>query len=39
VINGNNSPKTKDLTLKEVRVVEGFYINIVSEIKLRKAEV
>jgi hypothetical protein len=37
VINGDDSPKTKDLTLKDVRVVEGFHVNIVSEIKLRKA--
>jgi hypothetical protein len=39
VINSNNSPKTKDLTLKDVCVVEGFYINIISKIKLKKAGV
>jgi hypothetical protein len=39
VINGNNSPKTKALTLKDVCVVEGFYINITPKIKLRKARI
>jgi hypothetical protein len=39
VFNGDDSPKTKDLTLKDVRVVEGFYVNIVSKFKLRKARV
>jgi hypothetical protein len=37
VINSDEGPKTKDLTLKDVRVVEGFHVNIVSEFKLRKA--
>jgi hypothetical protein len=39
VFNGNNSPKTKDLTLKDVRVIEGFHVNIVSKAKLRTAGV
>jgi hypothetical protein len=39
VINSDEGPKTKDLTLKNVRVVEGFHVNIVFKIKLRKAGV
>jgi hypothetical protein len=39
VFNGDDGPKTKDLTLKDVRVVEGFHVNIVSEAKLRTAGV
>ena len=39
VFNGDDGPKTNDLTLKDVRVVEGFHVNIISEFKLRKAGV
>jgi hypothetical protein len=36
ILNGLNSPKTVDLKLLNVAVVEGFYANIVSEALLRE---
>jgi hypothetical protein len=35
VFNNINSPATKDLVLKQVAVIKGFYINIVSKARLR----
>jgi hypothetical protein len=37
ILNGAEGPKTENLVLHDVAVVEGFHVNIVSEARLRKA--
>ena len=37
VLHGNTGPRSEDLLLKDVKVVEGFHVNIVSEARLKKA--
>ena len=36
ILNGEKGPRTKDLTLYNVAVVENFHMNIVSEAQLRE---
>jgi hypothetical protein len=36
IINGDQGPRTQDLILYNVVVVEGFYVNIVSKARLAK---
>jgi len=35
VLSGPKGPRTEDLLLKDVRVVDGFHVNIVSQSRLR----
>lgn len=37
ILHGSRGSKTEDLLLKDVKVVEGFHVNIVSEARLKKA--
>jgi hypothetical protein len=39
VLNSVASPNSEDLTLSDIIVVKGFYVNIVSEARLNKARV
>jgi hypothetical protein len=39
VLNSVASPNSEDLTLSDIVIVKGFYINIVSEARLNKARV
>jgi hypothetical protein len=39
VLNNIASPNSEDLTLLDVIIVKGFYINIISEARLNKARV
>jgi transposase InsO family protein len=36
ILNGTKGPRTEDLLLNNVKVVEGFHVNIVSEARLKK---
>lgn len=37
ILSSANGPKTKDLTLTDVALIEGFHVNIISEARLAKA--
>jgi hypothetical protein len=39
VLNSITSPNLKDLTLSNIIIIKGFYINIISEARLNKARV
>ncbi|KAL2268275.1 hypothetical protein VTJ83DRAFT_3121 [Remersonia thermophila] len=38
VLNGNRGPNTEDLILEDVAFIDGFHVNIVSEVSLRQAD-
>jgi hypothetical protein len=39
VLNSIASPNSEDLTLSDIIIIKGFYINIISEAQLNKARV
>ena len=39
ILNSVASPNSEDLTLSNIIIVKGFYINIISEARLNKARV
>jgi hypothetical protein len=39
ILSSNRGPKTEDLLLKDIKVVKGFYINIVLEKKLKNIRI